>query len=467
MATTIIPAKGNNQSFLPPKETTPAPTNIQPVYGGMTNTTESTVIQPPTFTGRNITNTPTSQIQKNLGLEVDNDYGPLTTQAIAEFQRANGLKVDGIFGPRTQIAYNNKFNQGSPILSTGAIHKEAKQNSKLLDAYSKYGIANPNAPAGVPGSEGGADTLGTKTTGVETDPFMAELTKMGERSSDNTKRLIASIQASKQRQANKVNKQYDNYVSGLQLLGIQTNSAQYTPELLQGSIQQAETEHIQKLQDLDVEENKALMDAENARADNDFKLLKERMDYVKEIKKDKADTLKAYNDAIINSGKLAEAQIEPKLAKEIYTTINQLEDTDKEAFINSIAQKFGLNPSTVVSSLTSIITSGEKDALSLASARKSLNKTTSSTPSAKEIAKIGFDALESGMFNGSKIGNPKGSDGYYDPTVVAKLYDEYIGAPADFVTTFKLKGAVNPEGAEFLPLAIKNIIFPPNSGRAE
>ena len=53
-------------------------------------------------TGRNATTRPTADIQKLVGLtgsQVDGDYGPITSQAVAQWQSAHQLTADGIWGP--------------------------------------------------------------------------------------------------------------------------------------------------------------------------------------------------------------------------------------------------------------------------------------------------------------------------------------------------------------------------------
>lgn len=54
--------------------------------------------------GKNITLTPTADIQKKLGVSSDGIYGNQTTKAVRDFQTKNNLKVDGIVGPETHQA---------------------------------------------------------------------------------------------------------------------------------------------------------------------------------------------------------------------------------------------------------------------------------------------------------------------------------------------------------------------------
>lgn len=49
--------------------------------------------------GRNATTRPTADIQRLVGVEADDQYGPKTSVAVAKWQKANGLDADGIWGP--------------------------------------------------------------------------------------------------------------------------------------------------------------------------------------------------------------------------------------------------------------------------------------------------------------------------------------------------------------------------------
>jgi len=428
----LIPAQNNYQSPFKDKPTptqAPASPKITPVTGEMTVVDNYNVTKP--VMGRNTTNIPTSQIQKNLGIATDNIYGNETSQAVMNFQRENNLTQDGIFGPQTERAYLNKFQGGPGILGTNNVHKEAAKNSNILDQYLKFGIANPN---GVKNE----DKLIEKTTvaGTSDDPYIKALDSISQRSSEGTKRLIANIQANRLRSQNKLTESYDRYKSGLQLLGIQTNRAESTPDILTGQLKQADNEFMGKLADLDAEENKALMDAENARAENDFKTLKERMDYVRQVRKDQADTLKEYNDMIQNSSKMAAAQIDTKLAKEMFTTIQKIADpTQKEAFIQAVASKFGISPLAVVASLEDIVRTTQKEDIALAKSTNSGKSTTVGIT--KEMISKGE----------KKLNATRGEDNYVDPYVYKDAYDDWIdkgGTIKTFLSTYPPEKYVNP-----------------------
>lgn len=54
--------------------------------------------------GRNITSRPTSDVQRLVGANPDNRYGPDTTAKVKVWQAAHGLNPDGIWGPASDAA---------------------------------------------------------------------------------------------------------------------------------------------------------------------------------------------------------------------------------------------------------------------------------------------------------------------------------------------------------------------------
>lgn len=451
--------------------------------------------------GSNTTTTATSDIQKNLGggLAVDNKYGPQTTAAVQKFQTDNGLKADGIFGPLTQAAYNKKFSSG--IISTGDIHDKAvKDSSALNEALQGY-----NAPLVNPSSYSGPtkdavekpEVLNDTTSGTDSDPIIQQLDNLAARSNTSTQMMVQNIKATKARQAAKVDEQYKNYESGMQLLGIQTNQAQVTPDLLMSHINEAETEHLQKLQDLDNEETKATMDAENAQANNDFKTLSSKMDYIKQIKTEKATALKDYNDALTKADDKATKQgdaVSKVIAPDIYDTLQGLDDADKEPFLVSIAQKFNIPLLSLSTALVAAKNTADKAQAKLdASANKLLSPTEAATlgvpygtteadaaklqitparykpttggsgvsdtktkaAAAAEITaafKTGKDA------DGEEQGAPKGKDGYVDPYLYVKYLNAWPGTDKEFLTKFPVSGnggLINPTSYSLLPENIR------------
>lgn len=42
------------------------------------------------------------QLQVNLGIKPDGDFGVMTKSALIAYQKANGLIKDGVYGPKTK-----------------------------------------------------------------------------------------------------------------------------------------------------------------------------------------------------------------------------------------------------------------------------------------------------------------------------------------------------------------------------
>lgn len=97
-------------------------------------------------TGRNITSTKTSEIQKMLnkvmsaGLDVDNDYGPKTTAAVLAFQKKYGLEQDGIVGNMTLNKLKSLYNtpassssssKGLTLNTSGSYSKTVKATGEI------------------------------------------------------------------------------------------------------------------------------------------------------------------------------------------------------------------------------------------------------------------------------------------------------------------------------------------------
>lgn len=456
--------------------------------------------------GSNTTAIPTSDIQKNLGgLAVDNQYGPKTTAAVQSFQTSNGLKADGIFGPQTLAAYQTKFggtntNPTSNLITTsGSSRSDFVDNSSKLDAALKSYNATSVDPSTYSGpSAPNVDKpaiLDDTTSGTEDDPVIKQLNSLSDKSNTSTQMLIDTIKSNREQQGAKLDAQYENYKSGLQLLGIQTNQAQVTPDLLASHVNQAESEHLDKLKTLDTDETKALMDAETAKDNEDFKTLNEKMTYVKQIQTEKTQALKDYNDALTTADDKAQKQgdaVSKVIAPDIYDNLQTLDDSDKEPFLVSIAQKFNIPLLSLSTALVNQKSIADKAQAKIdATGNKLLSPTeaatlgvpygtteaeaaqkgitpdrykptstkTSSTQSEKEEIETGKSVLKTGTLpDGTKIGNAQGTDGYYDPGVYNTLFSAWKGTPKEFVAKYPIVGSVNPASYTKLPSALQSLL---------
>lgn len=377
------------------------------------------------------------------------------------------LVIDGKYGPKTQAATTFQPKSSLVVTSNPAKVQGSQDSSNLNNLLNKYGLSAP----GTATPTTGANPNNTDTTTTDAnDPYTSLLTQISNGSDQATKNLISGIQAAKQNNANKVDQQYDSYKRGLQLIGIQHNEATFSPDLLASHINQAEDEHQQKLQDLQTAETKAISDANQAKLTGNLSLLKDRMDYIRQIQQDKSTALKNYYDTVTNSSKVASAQIDPTSAQAMLDSMSTLDDADKENFIQAVATKFGLSPLAVVNSLSTIVSDKQAADLktqntnSIIAKRNQPKSTGTKTANAtKEAAAEITQALKTGKdANGNVIGNAQGSDGFVDPQVYLKALTNWPGTQKEFLAKFPVKGTVNPESYDILPQSIQ----PVKSGRS-
>lgn len=251
-------------------------------------------------------------------LVVDGKYGPLTQQAV-NFQPPQNNMITSSYYSKMNFLKN--ANQLSQLMNTGQIQ----------DTISKI------------------PTIGNDYK----DQYTMSLDNLSQRSDDSTKRLISSIQAQRQMNQNAINDSYDRYKRGIQLLGIQGGEQSFAPDLLSGKILQAENAQQMKIQQLQTEELKAIMDADDARANNNFKLLQEKMDYIKQLRTERKDAIKDIYDQQINNYKIdeMERQRANDLVASYYDDYTSVPEANKANYIKSVSQNLGINPAYIVNSL--------------------------------------------------------------------------------------------------------------------
>lgn len=368
------------------------------------------------------------------------------------------LKEDGLYGPKTYAAANansNLITTSGPSRSTFTNNSNALQKAELSLGITSP-VSNPpsNSTTGSSGASTGTDTTTTDTT--PTDPILAGLDSLKTANDNATNSLISSTQATYQTKLNTLDKEFENYKGGLQLLGIQSNQSQATPDLLLGHIHQAALDQMDKVNALKAEEAKVIMDAKTAQSNNDFKTLSDKTARLKAIQTEKADAIKSVYDTV--SGQSNTAKVE---AHDIYDTLQTLDDTDKEAFIQAVAQKFNIPVNDLVTSLNDEQNTRTKTNLANENSQANLNKKLQpkppgSTASTKAAETEISNALKTGKdINGNVIGNKRGSDGYVDPSVYIKALNAFTGTQKQFLSAFPVKGNVNPDSYSILPKAIQ------------
>lgn len=338
------------------------------------------------------------------------------------------------------------------VVSSGSANSEFNNHSSELTKMLTQlgGVQNPNP----------STSKDTPTLDNTNDPYTRMLDSLSKTSDASTKALIGTIHAARANRGNALNTQYQDYKQGLQLLGIQHNEAQATPDLLMGHIKQAENEHQQKLQALDIETNKALMDAEKAQKEGDLSILKEKMNYVKELKAEKQNVLKNIADNLSYETKIADTE-----AAQYYDKLNTLNPQDKEAFLTALAKKFNISLGSLTRAMVTEKDRREKAALDIADKKSIIanrgKKTGSGTGTSagkggtdgtytytadelaqyKSILNSGGTAPDGYEFAG------RGDDDYVDPYAYNYIYKEWKrngGTTTGFLKKFPISN-INPD----------------------
>lgn len=224
---------------------------------------------------------------------------------------------------------------GDAIITTGTnpsnqFNQDSQQLNNLLTQAN-----TPPAPTVNPGVQEQEEINGMLKD--YSDPYTQMLDKIGANSDKATKNLIATIKATKASREQNINVEYDRLKQGLMSLGLSTDKMQYTPDLVYGSITQAENERMGKLQTLDQQESTALLEAQQARDEKDFSILKDKMAYIKDIHKSRLEILKDSFDTMSYESKIGEIQ-----AKQIYDELQKLPEAQKVPFLQQLSTKLGI-----------------------------------------------------------------------------------------------------------------------------
>ena len=279
------------------------------------------------------TYTPTTDTNPTFGQSGDT-VSALQTHLNEVNKNAPGwtpLAVDGKFGPLTQAAVNFKPQSQLVVTSNAADMAHTKYSGQLDEALSRFNL------------NGNTQDSTKIDPATYSDAFTKQLDQQFKSSNEATKAMIQSLQTKTQAKQTALAGQYDNYKRGLQMLGIQHNQAQATPDLLLGHEQQAQNDYNTKVNTLDTELHKALIDAQAARDSKDTQQVKTKMDYIKSIYKEKDNALKEVYTSLTQQK--SAANIEAHL---LYDSISKLKtDDEKEQMILAAARKYQIPATTL------------------------------------------------------------------------------------------------------------------------
>lgn len=176
------------------------------------------------------------------------------------------LVVDGKYGPLTQSATQFGKAPASPFLSSTGARQEYNSMSTQLD-----------------------------NLGATEDPYNQLFEQMKKSTSNTESTAISNAQATKERETNQLNQNRDEYMAGLATAGVMSGANRYLPEYQAGIMEQARQGYLSKYQALDNAERIAIAQAKSAKLDGDIKVMKESLDYIAKIKKEKADAISEAN----------------------------------------------------------------------------------------------------------------------------------------------------------------------------
>lgn len=314
------------------------------------------------------------------------------------------LKEDSMYGPLTEAA--TKFKPSSLIVNSNSAKMQGMKDSRDLSQFLGTGTINTGVANNTEKPEA-------------TDEYTTFLNEMSAGSDLASQRLISEIKASRQNQQNKLDSSYDSYKRGLQLLGIQHNETTFSPDLLAGRIQEAENEHQSKIKELRREETKALMDAQQAKLEGNFKILKEKMDYVRQIKKDQQDELKSFYDAINTNSKTGDIA-----AAEIFDTLQRIDVADQEEFLKLASQKYKIPIETLIRAISDEKKQRELDKIDIQN-KKRIAGGGGSGGNEKITVQTASAQLKQGLKPISQ-GGVLGEDGYMDPNKWVQTRDQWL-----------------------------------------
>jgi DNA uptake protein ComE-like DNA-binding protein len=368
----------------------------------------------------------------------------ITAQAKYNQDNADGIKngtvtplaTDGMYGPKTQAALlgdRQMVNDSSKAMS-------GYNNASLALDQHLAGLATPTTP-----TDAKKTTTDSKdiNAGNYSDAYTQGLQGISDRSNASTKSMIATLQAQHQNEVNAIDKNYDLYSRGMQLLGIENGSAQFTPELLKGQLLEIKNQRLSKISDLDQKLNTAVMTAENARADKEFSVMKEQMDYVRQLKQDKAQAVKDLASGDQDLMKKADF-----FGNEIYDAISGLSGAQKTAALTKLSTELGIP----VAYLLGAAASTRQDRI------KKTSSSSSTSTASKKTAITNITNRLNSRTPDSKGYSVRGKDNYVDPDEYLSMYKQWSDAgytDKEWLSQFPAKTYINPASYGLLPENMK------------
>ena len=205
------------------------------------------------------------------------------------------------------------------------------------------------------------------------DPMTEMFDQMFQTGNMMTKKVISNIQRNRQNRENEMKNQTEIYKRSLMGLGIQSGKAEYAPELLLGQMQEVENALQRNLTDLDMEESMALMEAQQAQQESNFRLLRERMEYVREIKREKENELINYYQRLQAQQGIAEITAQQAIGQ-----FEGLRGEEREIFLEQLSRQSGVPIGSLAQAMVTERQRLDDEAFARAKARQGTSGSSSS-----------------------------------------------------------------------------------------
>lgn len=255
---------------------------------------------------------------------------------------------------------NNSLNLNSAIQSGGLTYDSQNTPAVQTNPAVRTVVTAPTSNAPVNPNPGivsstqartaltqGGNTLDTITN--TPDPYLEYLQKKALDLQNNPSQpgideKNAEFEAGRQKTA--LEDKYQNYKAGLETLGIQSGLSRYAPGLEADKLINADKANADAIQTIQDKEDLAIAKAKQARIDGDAKTLKDTLDEIRQIKKDKSDELQSQ----LNK-RTQDITVANSLSTQAYQDLQSLPEDQKEDYIKALAAQNNIDPGTLMASL--------------------------------------------------------------------------------------------------------------------
>lgn len=450
----------------------------------------------------------TSKASRNITAQNSTMLDGKIANLSGQQQQQGGMFTD----PNTGIQYNGTGPDGKPLRSatqntpslpsgTAAdfansydvvnnVQNKTKYEAMLANEQKASGGQNGAGTAGQPSAAQGIANEQNALLDSQLGTANDTLSKTLASASADEAALIQSIQATYAARRQKMEDLNTRMLEGKRIAGISAGRQRYATGMEGGLLSNEEMDGLQRITELQAEELSLIVKAKQARSETQIKAFNDYADRLTAINSEKIDVLTKLQSATIEADKaIADKKKEEKAAVldqtrladsiapaalQAYTALKTPEE--KSAFVQKLAEKYGIHPEMVQSSMLAYSDEYTKATLEQDLKREQVNTEKAqqsnyysqitdrtNNPGGKAKAENPLTQAETMLESGAKtsdgtVFNGRGSDGYVDPYLYIQIYNGWDteAEKVAFLKKFPPEDNINPEfPAEELPQAIK------------